>query len=475
MRKNKSYFEILLLIIPLAFYVFFWMFDGVVWCADTNSYVEMHSCREPLYPTFLAFFRLIFSDYRVIREDMQLYLFVAVGVQSIFAALVDYIVTKYLRETLNLPNVVSLCVLFMPMAASLLCRFAASRGSMYTNSILTESLAISMYLLFFRFCLEYVLTASKKSLICSLLVSILGINLRKQLYVLLCILILSVLYVEISRNIKNRENNRKKLLVAISKAVLVFIIVYGVSSLVDLSYNRIVNNTWRKHTEDNRFLTTMAFYTAERGLVEYVDLDLQDIFLDIYDICEENKWLMHDAPSGVYDLTTHFADNYDHIQLDTMELYLEDIVKERNFDYLGQGNKMDLIRASLNKSLLPREGKNLIKIFMANMVMGLVTTVSQNRLIFYIYSLIVYLIFIVLMVNIMHILRHNTKLTNERKNQAFAVIALSLLTLLGIFGNVALVSSVIFCQARYTIYNLPLFYIAIICLIYMKYKTKYDN
>ena len=32
--------------------------------------------------------------------------------------------------------------------------------------------------------------------------------------------------------------------------------------------------------------------------------------------------------------------------------------------------------------------------------------------------------------------------------------------LLGIIGNVSLVSAVIFCQTRYTIYNMALFYMA---------------
>lgn len=40
------------------------------------------------------------------------------------------------------------------------------------------------------------------------------------------------------------------------------------------------------------------------------------------------------------------------------------------------------------------------------------------------------------------------------------------LTLLSILCNVGLVSLVIFCQTRYTIYNMPLFYISLILLLY---------
>ena len=37
--------------------------------------------------------------------------------------------------------------------------------------------------------------------------------------------------------------------------------------------------------------------------------------------------------------------------------------------------------------------------------------------------------------------------------------------LLGIIGNVSLVSAVIFCQTRYTIYNMALFYMAMIIML----------
>ena len=84
--RNNSICDNLLWIIPMLFYIFFWLFDGVVWCADTNSYVELNPSREPLYPIFLSLVRGIFGTETTIWNGQYLYLFVAVGVQSIFAA-----------------------------------------------------------------------------------------------------------------------------------------------------------------------------------------------------------------------------------------------------------------------------------------------------------------------------------------------------------------------------------------------------
>ena len=75
--KNRIYdpFAVLLFLIPLAFYLFFAFYDGVVWCADSDSYVIMHECREPLFPTFLALLRSIFIS-------QETYLFAAVIIEA---------------------------------------------------------------------------------------------------------------------------------------------------------------------------------------------------------------------------------------------------------------------------------------------------------------------------------------------------------------------------------------------------------
>ena len=45
------------------------------------------------------------------------------------------------------------------------------------------------------------------------------------------------------------------------------------------------------------------------------------------------------------------------------------------------------------------------------------------------------------------------------------VVKLCLLVMISIILNVGVVSAVIFCQTRYTIYNMPLFYSAFLVLI----------
>ncbi len=141
MTKQKFY-PFILLAISLSFYLFFAVYDGVVICVDSPSYINMHLSREPLYPAFLAVLRYIFT------AENDFYLVIAVFLQSILAALAAFMLTDFLRREQKLSFCVSCIVMAVPLAVSLLCRFAAKRGSMYSNSILTEGIACSLFLIF---------------------------------------------------------------------------------------------------------------------------------------------------------------------------------------------------------------------------------------------------------------------------------------------------------------------------------------
>lgn len=449
--RNNSICDNLLWIIPMLFYIFFWLFDGVVWCADTNSYVELNPSREPLYPIFLSLFRGIFGAEMTIWNGQYLYLFVAVGVQSIFAAVSTSVMAFFLRKEYKLDAFASYTVMALPLMTSLLCRFAANRASMYTNSIMTESLAISLYLLFFRFLIDYVIHHSHKAMWACILLSFIGISVRKQMLVCLALIIIGIIYVSIK--------TKSGLLKGLINVVLLSVLVIACVKALDLGYNKIVRGKWMTHTEDNRFITTMAIYTADREYVEHIEPRLKELFLQIYDICDENEWLMNAEPTGIYNRSEHFSNNYDHIQLDTMQQILLSVKDTGEYNFLGEGEVMDLIRESFNESLLPHEVGRLLKVFAINFITGMVTTVSQNKPIFYWYTLLAFAAYIGLLVR---------NIVKEHRVSTASMMGICVL--IGIIGNVSLVSAVIFCQTRYTIYNMALFYMAMMVMLADKRK-----
>ena len=435
---------------PFIFYIIYWFADGAIWCADSISYVTMYDAREPLYPLILAMVRRVVGYRESLPVEAQPYLFYVAGIQSLLAAYAVISLTRFLTARYRLSGPVSIAVMMIPLGVSILNRYAARRGSMYSNCILTEGIAISLYLLLFRYELEYILTGRRGAFIASALISFAGISLRKQMYVMIGLIIAGGI-VRAFLYIRSKER-LKPIISSLACAVIVIM----AAALFDHTYNYVLRGTFIGHTEDNRFVATMAFYTAEREDVSYIDPGLREVFLEIYDECDQNGYLYHSAPRGPVESVNHFSDNYDHIQLDVMQPHLERTVEELEYDRLkdaqSHSEKMDMVREEFNSSLLSHHTGRVFKVILYNFVSGLVLTAARFSYVFILYAVVVYAVFVYLAVNAV-----------KRKAEPDALV-LTVMTAAGIILNSALVSAVIFCQTRYMIYNMPLLYIAVVIL-----------
>lgn len=450
--KKSQFYELVLLILSVVFYLFFAFYDGAVICADTETYIAMSITREFFYSSFLAIFRMLFG---------KQYLLMVVVVQSLLAAYVAWNVTVYFRRQFNLGYLLSSVVFFIPLATSLLNRFVAGRGSMYSNSIMTEGITIPLFLLFFRYVYEYIVTMSKKALWVSCVLTAIMIGTRKQMYIALFLLFCAVVFVKMRAMSKEnvaregRKEGVKHLFVSALKAMVLCVALVLTVTLLDHTYNYIVRGRFVGHSSDNRFVLTMVFYTAEEEYVEDLPEEIQPLYLEIYEKCDTQNFLMHSAGEGWYNNVSHFGDNYDFIQIDTMwpaiQAYAENYSE-------GDPTQRELITDEITNvmitNLMPKTAPKIAKVLVNNFFSGLVTTVAQrNRVLIY-YSLVAYLGYIGLL-----------GWYWKKRGQMDGVVTLCLLTLLSIVVNVGLVSAVIFCQTRYTIYNMPLFYISGLMLV----------
>ncbi len=439
---KNNLFSASMLIISLAFYLFFAFFDGAVICVDSPGYIEMNISREPFYPLFLAFFRLLFGG-----ASSDFYLFAAIVVQSILAAASAWSLAAFLHREFRLNKPLSLLILFIPMAVSLLCRFAALRGSMYSNSIMTEGIAISCYLLFFRYLFEYTLRQTKRSFFACGFLTFLLISTRKQMVISLFMLVICIFIVYFKK---------KNYLGAIVVSMLCSFFILLCNAGLDLGYNYILRGEAVTHSSDTRFITTMAFYTAERDDYQYIeDENIENLFLEIYDICDENNYLKSSAESGWLNRVSHFGDFYDCIQIDTMWPHISAYAKEHYGDDIVDINvNTDLIMNTINSSVIPHNIGKIAATFLDNFLSGLITTVAQRNALLIWYSFFIYMLYILLL------------FYHMRRKQSRSLFLFSILTLFSIILNVGLVSLVIFCQTRYTIYNMALFYISLLLMLY---------
>lgn len=443
--KRPELFSILLLVSSLAFYLFFAFFDKGIICVDSPSYITMSLSREPFYPLLLAALRKLFG------ESGEAWLLAAAVLQSILAALCAWSLVCYLWKELQLEKAVAFFLLLLPMAVSLLCRFAAGRESMYSNSILTEGIAVSLYLLVFRYLLEYCFHQSRKSLVLSCLLCFIMVSTRKQMLVCPALLALCILGTGIVQ---------KHLKRALITCALSLLLVFSCVFLLDRGYNYALRGDFVGHSSDNRFLATMVFYTAEKedaGSIQ--DPQIRNLFLDIYNTCDENGYLKHSAGKGWLNRVTHFGDYYDSIQINTMWPGIREYV---NANYEGGEveleEKIDKITSQIISSLLPAVWPGILASFADNFLSGLVTTVAQRTPLLIWYSILAYAVYLALLIR------------RLIANPYGPVTVLGLLTAASILLNVAAVSAVIFCQTRYTIYNMPLFYISGFLLLWETLK-----
>ncbi|MDD6179913.1 MAG: hypothetical protein PUB44_08710, partial [Clostridium sp.] len=185
MTKKKTVLpEILLPAFCLLFYLFLFFLDGVNLSADSQSYIDFTYGREPFYPLFLAFFRLLFGA--------GFYFKAVVFVQCLLWAVSMYALTKTVCEKVQ-GGVFSACVLvFFQAAVVFLCRVVAARHATYCNEICSEGIAIPLFTLLLTELSAYSTDYKNSRLITSMLIGALLISTRKQMYIV--VLIMGALY-----------------------------------------------------------------------------------------------------------------------------------------------------------------------------------------------------------------------------------------------------------------------------------------
>lgn len=441
-------------IVLIVFYGFFAFYDGAVICVDTPSYIDMSISREFLYPSLLAVFRSIIGEG---------YLLWVVVFQSLLTAYVTWNVTMYLKKQFSLNYILTSCILCIFVAVSLLNRFVAGRGSMYSNSILTEGIAIPLFLLFFRYLYEYLVTGKNRALCIASVLTGIMIATRKQMYVALALLFLVMMYVQIKKCMENGTLNAKNRLLALGRTCLLCVGIILAVSLMDHTYNYVLRGKFVGHASDSRFVLTMVMYTSEEEYAQRLPEELQPLFTDIYLACDSKGYLMHSAGEGWYNNVVHFGDYYDRIQIDTMWPAIRDYAESYSSSYTETELMTDEITHVMLKSILPVTAPRIAKVLLNNFWSGMVTTIAQRNHILIWYSIVAYLLYIGLIIYY-----------HKRIGGSDPVVKLCLLTLLSIVINVGLVSAVIFCQTRYTIYNMPLFYISGMILLWNLYKKRND-
>lgn len=458
--------RLFLFLFPVLFYAFFCFFDGVVICVDSPTYIDMALSREPFYPFFLAINRVLFGEG---------YLQIVVLCQSLLMAYAVYRISYFVQREFALPIYIGWLLEMVCIATSLLCRFVAKRGSMYSNSIMTEAVCIPLFLLFSQLALDYLFYENRKSLLGATACSFIMISSRKQMYITMILLLVIILFVHLIRH-----KSRKKVLVYVAVVLLGII---GCNKGFEYTYSYVVHGETASHFNDNRFLATMIFFVAESEDATYIqDNEIRDLFEDILSICTDSGYTRQTCQEeSLRGMVSFFADHYDHIQIDTMWPMIEDFSAGKISDpenMVARETMTDEVTSQIISDLLPHTWTRIAEIFWGSCIHGYFNTVAKDHSVLNVFSVILGILYILLLAIQ---IRKDWWCAKDRSSEIQVKQKMEILSkasLLGIYViaamglNIAVVSMFIFCQTRYMIYNMPLFYIALIVLLVSVFGDK---
>lgn len=369
-----------LLFCSATFYLFFIFLDGPIWCRDSQGYVDLSPRRPYLYPLFLSGIRRLTPEQNL-KNGLPSYLFYAGVVQALVNAYAAFFTAQTVYRIAGggrrekRANTMALFALLFQFAVSLLNRFGAARGSMYAETVMSESLAMPIFLLLICHLMLALCTAfspagggrggSTRGMVLPLLLVaadlFLLLGLRSQLAFCLPLVAFSFFVQDILYG-----NRRRPLRFGI--LLLLLLLVFAGNGRAECLYNEKIHGFFAEHTgKHEAVLCTLLYTCSEQDAEEMIALrdpagekdisgekdssgeregsdgtgtsdvgqEKVSLLRALLVACKERGVRMADVPAGAdwVETASHYADSYDIIGYDILIPTVETFVKAHPEDF----------------------------------------------------------------------------------------------------------------------------------------------
>ena len=369
-----------LLFCGATFYLFFIFLDGPIWCRDSQGYVDLSPRRPYLYPLFLSGIRRLTSE-KSLKNGLPAYLFYAGVVQALVNAYAAFFTAQTVYRIAGggrrekRANTMALFALLFQFAVSLLNRFGAARGSMYAETVMSESLAMPIFLLLICHLVlalraEFAPEAggrrgAMRGMVLPLLfVAVdlfLLLGLRSQLVFCLPLVAFSFFVQDVWP-----ENRRIPLRFGI--LLLLLLLVFVGNGRAECLYNEKIHGFFTEHTGKHEAVLCTLLYTCSEQDAEEITVlrapvsekdisgerdssgegegsdgtgtsdvgqEKDSLLRALLVACKERGVRMADVPAGAdwVETASHYADSYDIIGYDILIPTVETFVKEHPEDF----------------------------------------------------------------------------------------------------------------------------------------------
>ncbi|MCM1251753.1 MAG: hypothetical protein NC321_02955 [Clostridium sp.] len=435
MSERKKSFGIL--IVLLAFFLGMFAMYGVGVYNDSEQYITMHIHREPLYPLFLAFFRMIG------KESGGLVL--AAAAQNLLTAFSIFFLIEYLRKKFSLNRIEEIVLLILELMPHLVTRYVSALGIFMENSVMSEALCIPLFQLFILFTLRMMFEDRKRDMVYSLIFAWLLSMTRGQMMAAILLWMVAAAVKMIVRK------QYRKLMIP----VLAVICAFGLRTLSVHVYNYGVTGYFMGNTYGQLNTLTNVIYACDKEDGEvFREGSLERAFFDkFYEEADALSLNYKYAGKTWNERAAHLEESHDMLKFQILEADMTAYYfKLGKVDYYMQSSMSDDMAGRMLRKLLPVCFGQWFYDYLLLCRNGFIRSIAVVHKWINPLAFMIYLAAFVLFIAVFY---------KNRKSPAVYVMGLALLF---IAANVCATSLTIMCLSRYMIYGFSLFYMALFLL-----------
>lgn len=424
------------LFVFIGLLLFFWgmlAIYGVGVYGDSEQYIKMHIHREPLYPLFLALFRMIAGE----TAGLTL----AAVAQGLLAALSTVFLVEYLHRRFLLNVAEEMVLVVLALMPHIVTKYVSAMGIFMENSIMSEALCIPLFQFFILFTLRMIYEKKKKDMLCSLLFAWLLSMTRSQMMttILIWMLIMGFLVV--------LGRQYKRLLIPLLAVVCAF----GVRTLAVHTYNYFVTGYFTGNTFGQvNTLTNIIYACDEDDVRVFGEGSLEREFFEKFYAGADAIGANYKYGGSTFrERAAHLDEYHDRLKFDVLEAEFSAYYFGMDMDYYEENFLADEIAKNMRIKLLPVCFGQWLYDYILLCGNGFIRSIAVLHPLI---NPVVVLLYITAMGFVLWCIWH------KRKSDAAWMMGIALLF---IAANVCAVSLTIMCLSRYMIYGFSLFYMAL--------------
>lgn len=443
---KKSLFEkktdILSFIMLILFFGFCLIKIPMTELEDSFQYLTQLPSRDPVYAFLLWGLQKLFSDYTL---PLSL-------IQNGLGIVGTYWLYMRLNKLFDFKNWQRPFIMLALLAPHLLTPLASQSHMVITCSVLTEGIGLSLYYIWAGMILSHILgyygQKNGRALIITLLMSCMMAMIRGQFMICVAVWLLAMIYVMI------KSGEWKKILLYFC----IMIACYAGQTMLTKCYHYAMSDVFTSTVASKPMLLSNIIYVAEESDAELIeDARLKQAFLKMLDDSKERGLTIENASGNIIDRARFHESGHEEINFDCVTMELNELIYElENADescfenFLVYRDKYaDMLIKSSFKQVLPRYVSNYFVISSLGFVRSV--AIEKGPLVYY--AVLVYLFAIAASLFLF---------VKNRNSRAAVFMTMVLVSICGtVFGTSLLIE----CLSRYMIYNLPLFYIALLVVL----------